>query len=429
MARTGITTRHCQCTKCSENGSRTCAATCSHRDRYVVRKRMPDGSRPSRWFPTYKKAERYLVDLEGQWREAVVAQAHSEPLSLRPFSEVAASWLATTRLDTEPSSALGYERIIAGHLNPALGDRRVIDITRAEVQALVGAWSADLAPQTVRNRVNVLLPILRSVPAQVGENPSSVSDYGADRTGCGQHLADRSEPLSLSLRHLATPTLYRTHRSGRSSDSATSRSASTRSLSIPRSSHSSSGPVTRTSHVGSPGPRHQVRTKLALTPRLTAVSSATPTASEIVTWMFFAAATESVTPTASVAVITTRAVDPPERLMTLDLDMAVTVHQGSDTTGVPSRPTTLPVLSAADRLAHPAVSSHSARCGLPRPPSIRGGGTHAVLRSSALPRQRSPGLCRWGGAKPPPRSLTCLASGQGPRPSRQRTRHDRCRDS
>lgn len=164
MARTNITARHCQCKKCATKGKRLCKSSCSHRDRYQVRKRMPDGSRPSRWFSSYRKAEMYVSELESEWRDQRVAEAinvRSHPLSQEPFSEVAEQWLATTAIDTEPRTVEGYRSIVESHLNPVFGDQILSDIKQPEVQSVVAVWSSDHAPQTVRNRVNVLLPILR----------------------------------------------------------------------------------------------------------------------------------------------------------------------------------------------------------------------------------------------------------------------------
>jgi hypothetical protein len=40
----GITRRHCKCkTACVRDGRTVCAKSCSHPDRYQVRKQMPDG--------------------------------------------------------------------------------------------------------------------------------------------------------------------------------------------------------------------------------------------------------------------------------------------------------------------------------------------------------------------------------------------------
>lgn len=166
MARTNIDKRHCQCrAKCTtKTGSRKCKATCTHADRFSVRRRMTDeqaqhhGKTPNKngqyswWFGSYGEAEEFLARLAAEVGNGVEA---------RRFDEVAESWLATTAIDTKPSTVTKYERDLRNHLIPVLGDRVVTSISQDEVQGLVNGWSATAAPQTVRNRTNVLIPVLR----------------------------------------------------------------------------------------------------------------------------------------------------------------------------------------------------------------------------------------------------------------------------
>ena len=193
MARTNIMSRHCQCNKCATRGKRVCGESCSHSDRYQVRKRMPDGSRPSRWFSSYRAAEMYVSELESEWRDQRVAKAinaRSHPLSQEPFGEVAEQWLAMTAIDTKPRTVEGYRSIVESHLNPVFGDHILSVIKQPEVQSVVATWSTSLAPQTVRNRVNVLIPILREggTTLKVGKRhngiilPSKRSDSGEAST-------------------------------------------------------------------------------------------------------------------------------------------------------------------------------------------------------------------------------------------------------
>lgn len=163
MPRTNIQTRHCQCRKkCTTGtGARRCTATCDHTNRYQVRVRNPNKlnkrGRPTqeaRWFETYADAETYLIRRQAELVTGSVVDS-------RTFREVSEDWLAYTANDTVTSTVEGYERIVRNHLTPVFGDRPVNDITQKEVQAVVNGWNVDHAPQTVRNRVNVLLPILR----------------------------------------------------------------------------------------------------------------------------------------------------------------------------------------------------------------------------------------------------------------------------
>lgn len=218
MARTNIMPRHCQCKKCAAKGKRICRESCSHSGRYQVRKRMPDGSRPSRWFSSYRKAEMYVSELESEWRDQSVAEAitaRSHPLSQEPFREVAEQWLAMTGIDTEPRTVEGYRSIVDGHLNPVFGDQRISDIKQPEVQSVVATWSAEHAPQTVRNRVNVLLPILRmgGTTLKVGKRhngiilPSKRNDTGGTSTVNRRLFLEDSEELHTLI--AAMPERYR----------------------------------------------------------------------------------------------------------------------------------------------------------------------------------------------------------------------------
>ncbi len=172
-AKQGITKVHCKCGRCREGttGPRICRVNCSHPDRFSVRKRMPNGKRVERWFDRMTDAERFLADL--------VSEARHQPTDAPSddvFAAVAERWLEITALDIETRTCEDYADVVRRVLSPVLGERVLRTISQDEVQALVTEWSAKLAPQTVRNRVNVLLPILRfgGRPITVGKSKGGI---------------------------------------------------------------------------------------------------------------------------------------------------------------------------------------------------------------------------------------------------------------
>lgn len=202
--KTGITKAHCQCTaRCrgrnelSGSWVRTCDEACSHDDRYRVRKRMPNGKQVERWFGTYGEAEVALFELESEKR-APRAEAIFEEVG--SFVTVADRWLADLDAsDREAKTKAEYRRIVERVLVPVFGHRPVRTISQREVQDLVNEWATGgLAAQTVRNRINVLVPILHE-----GGNPVSVG-----RSRRGVNLPSRSRGLGLGEGEVVRRRLY-----------------------------------------------------------------------------------------------------------------------------------------------------------------------------------------------------------------------------
>jgi integrase len=111
-----------------------------------------------------------------RWR----ANAHSDvirgrhvPPSRRTFEEVAAGWLAGAKADPpttltrsglpfKPSVLRGYESDLRRNVYPPLGDVRLSDIRRGDVQALVDSLiGAGHSPSKVRNAIMPLRAIMR----------------------------------------------------------------------------------------------------------------------------------------------------------------------------------------------------------------------------------------------------------------------------
>ncbi len=101
-----------------------------------------------------RKAARAV--LEQRIREASSGKREAEELTLRDFVE--AYWKPyLDRRAVKPSTRIGYQSMLNGHLLPALGDMRLDEITPLQVENLVQAKQADnLAPKTVRNLLVLL---------------------------------------------------------------------------------------------------------------------------------------------------------------------------------------------------------------------------------------------------------------------------------
>lgn len=123
--------------------------------RYDVRYRTATGSVRTRTFRTRRDAERFAATVEtdklrGTWIDPRRAS--------RPFAEIADEWLTSNPMK-RPTSMARDESIVRVHILPALGERRIGQITQRDVRHLVVAWSAELAPRTVRRMFGVLRTI------------------------------------------------------------------------------------------------------------------------------------------------------------------------------------------------------------------------------------------------------------------------------
>jgi len=208
MSKTNIRVRHCQCReKCADEKSRrVCPPGCSHRDRYQVRRRMPpDGKRKSKMFASYAAAERYLAELEGEWLDRKVATIHRQPKTLMTFGEVADDWYGIKALAWEPRTAEENRRIIDQLWKPLMGDRRIADISKDDLQRLIQQWDREgYARSTIRNRiVNIALPVLEYAEKPVrgltfpAESRRSGRITDEEVVAQGLYLADMSELRTL----------------------------------------------------------------------------------------------------------------------------------------------------------------------------------------------------------------------------------------
>lgn len=133
---------------------------------YEVRLRDPAGREYSRTFDTRKAAEAYQTDqraqrLRGTWVDPRRAEV--------PLEEVAAAWLKGGA-SKRGSGLARDESIVRNHLLPVLGARPLGSIMPRDVQSLVGTWTEQKAPRTVRRQYGVLTAsgVQRLPPAGLG---------------------------------------------------------------------------------------------------------------------------------------------------------------------------------------------------------------------------------------------------------------------
>ena len=126
--------------------------------RFQVRVRDPWGRTHTAetTFAARRDAERYLqrveVDIErGTWRDPRVGRV--------TFSDWAGDYLGSSA-HKRPTTLARDRTVIRVHLEPALGRVPLVAITRRDVQLLVDAMSAALAPATVRTNYGVLRAVL-----------------------------------------------------------------------------------------------------------------------------------------------------------------------------------------------------------------------------------------------------------------------------
>lgn len=122
--------------------------------RYDVRTRI-GGRVVTRTFRRRKDANNYATTTESDKLRGIVV----DPRGARtPFADVAKAWLAANTTK-RPSSLARDQAIITHHLNPAFGKRPIGSINKADVQALVHAWTADKAASTVGRQYSCLRAI------------------------------------------------------------------------------------------------------------------------------------------------------------------------------------------------------------------------------------------------------------------------------
>lgn len=117
-----------------------------------ARWRTPEGASRSKTFRRKVDAEKHLTATEHTKLSGSYVDPRAGRVTLRAYGE---AW-STTRVSWKPATRVRYETILVRHLYPAFGARPLASIRPTEVQELIAALSARLAPRTVQGVYRVL---------------------------------------------------------------------------------------------------------------------------------------------------------------------------------------------------------------------------------------------------------------------------------
>jgi integrase len=121
-----------------------------------------DTSRRTKTFATRREANRWIADQDS----AHHAGTYTDPRDAdRATAQVIEEW-RDTWADLAPKTQVGYQSILNRHVIPALGDRRIGDVTPADLQRFVNQLAKTHAPNTVRRVMDVTRNILNLAVAR-----------------------------------------------------------------------------------------------------------------------------------------------------------------------------------------------------------------------------------------------------------------------
>ena len=124
--------------------------------RYDVRWRLPSGLVQTKTFRRRADADAFRRRVEADELVGIVADLRRQSAT---FEDVARAWLKPNPGKRARSLARDGN-ILAKHVLPVLGSRRVRSITRDDVQALVNVWANELAPRTVARMYAVVRAVM-----------------------------------------------------------------------------------------------------------------------------------------------------------------------------------------------------------------------------------------------------------------------------
>jgi integrase len=169
-------------------------AVYSPRDRKYVRKH----------FATQREAELWRGELRG-----AVDRGEARAPSRSTIAEAGKVLLAGMKDGTtmnrsgrpyKPSTIRRYELALTKHIEPVLGRRRLADVDRAAVRALVRQWTRDgQDPSSIRNNLDPLRVIFREAieDGQVSVDPMAKLSGLPKGAGRRERVADRTEAATL----------------------------------------------------------------------------------------------------------------------------------------------------------------------------------------------------------------------------------------
>lgn len=147
--------RRAPCPRCRK--TKGCRHPEAKKSPYEVRYRAPDGSHRTETFDAKADADARRATVEADMLRGAWVDPHAQAV---PFSEVAAAWLASNGKKRAATLARD-ETILRLHVLPTLGARQVGSVSRANVRALVAAWSEHMKPRTVRRTYGVMRAVFR----------------------------------------------------------------------------------------------------------------------------------------------------------------------------------------------------------------------------------------------------------------------------
>jgi integrase len=163
-----------------------------------------DGKKIRKHFPTQREAEMWRGELRG-----AVDRGEARAPSRSTIDEAAAVLLAGMKDHTtmnrsgrpyKPSTIRRYELALTKHIRPVLGRRRLADVDRAAVRALVREWTrAGQDPSSIRNNLDPLRVIFREAieDGQVSLDPMAKLTGLPRGGGRRERVADRAEAAEL----------------------------------------------------------------------------------------------------------------------------------------------------------------------------------------------------------------------------------------
>ena len=194
----GIDVRHAR--SCPSRNGERCACTPSYQAHVHDRR---TGKRIRRTFATRSAAK--------LWRQDALVAVRTgalRPSTTRTLADAAAEWLAGARRGEirnrsgdpyKPSTIRAYEQNLRLRVLPALGTRKLGDVTRADLSRLVERLTADgLSPSTVQTTILPLRAIYRRAQDhdEVAANPTAGLRLPAIR-GRRDRVADPAEAVRL----------------------------------------------------------------------------------------------------------------------------------------------------------------------------------------------------------------------------------------
>lgn len=124
---------------------------------YQARYRRPDGSEGSQSFKRKIDADRFLKGAEADLLRGTFIDPRDAQM---PLDEYAEAWLGMQVF--KASTRTATESRLRNHVIPAFSGRPISSLRASDVQAWVGALSAEMAPATVKANFGVLRAVLQA---------------------------------------------------------------------------------------------------------------------------------------------------------------------------------------------------------------------------------------------------------------------------